>query len=59
MTITTQTIELHFWRLHRHDQLGDLRLISFKRYDEGFTTVQIGMWAVTWTWLSDTAEAFG
>jgi hypothetical protein len=55
MTITTQTIELQFWRLHRHDQLGDLR-VAVERDDEG-GMVQLLIWGVRWTWLADAAQA--
>ena len=56
MPIITQALELRFWRMHRHDQIGDLRLISVERDDEG-GTVRVLIWGMTWTRLSELAAA--
>ena len=54
MTIICQALELRFWRLHRHDQLGGLRLISVERDDED-GTVRVLVWGMTGTRLSESA----
>ena len=43
-------LELNFWRLHRHDDIGLLRLIEITRDDEG-GSLQVLIWGCTWTRL--------